>query len=257
MRVQSSLTDWQGKLRVTDVVGDSLRVLVRRPALALLAPTASVALAGWAAHELDVVGLFSLLLGSWGWFDVWTVVVQLVLALPLLALSWALLASAALESSGVTRGRRTVQVAKATVVATLLGLVLFVASFSVGAFAIFLIPLVGIAVPVCVCERVGPFSALGRAVALMDGNALRLVGAWLILELLASIGLLLIGVATFVLARMADDMFYASWLMASLLEALSIGLTASATTALSIAAYGRLRQARVELDVDRWVEVFR
>lgn len=257
--MQGTLTDWQGKLRVADVVGDTLRILVRRPVLGLLAPMGSLALFGWLAYELDVVSLLRPFVGSWGWVDVWTLAVQLTLAVPLLALSWALLSDAALESTEPVRVLRRAQLAKATVVATALGLMALVAVFSIGIFAILLLPLVGIAVPVCVCERIGPFGALRRAVSLTDGNRLRLLGAWVLLQLLGLLGLLLIGVAIYViaLASHGQSFVHVALPIALVYESLSLAMTVSVTTTLCVAAYGRLRQARIELDVEGWVEVFR
>lgn len=257
--MQSTLTDWQGKLRVADVVGDSLRILVRRPVLALLAPTASLTLSGWLAYELDIAGLLRPLIGAWGWLDVWMLAVQLTLAVPTLALFWALLSDSAFEPTGPFRVPRTAQLAKATVVATSLALTMLVATFSIGIFAMLLIPLVGTAVPACVCERLGPFGALRRAVSLTDGNRLRLLAAWVLLELLALLCSLLIGVAIFVLAHATNGeiLAYLGSPIALLFEALCLAMAASVTTTLCVASYGRLRQARVELDVERWVEVFR
>ncbi|HET6582282.1 MAG TPA: hypothetical protein VFG69_02520 [Nannocystaceae bacterium] len=257
--MQSTLTDWQGKLRVADVVGDSLRILVRRPALAVLAPAACLALAGWCAYELDAVGrLFPGLAGASG-LDVWTWAVQLVLAVPMIAFCWALLADVALLTPGSARVARSSRLARATMVATALVLVMLVLAFSVGVFAIVAMPLVGSAVPVAACERLGPFAALRRAVSLTDGNRLRLLAAWFLLELVVSLGVVAIGVAIFVLAHATDVeiLLGVGWSIALLFQALYLALAVSTTTALSIAAYGRLRQARVELDVDALVEVFR
>ena len=94
--MQGSLTDWQGKLRVTDVVGDTLRILVRRPLLALVAPAAALAIAGVAAQQLDVVwhlASFTERPGADAWSGVgaWTSAAHLVLATPVLAFVWALL----------------------------------------------------------------------------------------------------------------------------------------------------------------------
>jgi hypothetical protein len=256
MRVQSTLTDWQGKLRVSDVVGDTLRILVQRPALALLVPTGCLALCGWLGRELDVAFLVSPLVESWAWDGVRMLGVQLVLAVPMLALSWALLSAAVLEPARV---RRTARLARATVVATSIGLAMLAAAFSIGFFAILLIPVVGIAVPASACERIGPLASLRRAASLTDGNRLRLIGAWLLLQLLVLVGVLLIGMAVFVLAHATGGELPlgTGWAIALLFEALSFALATSVTTALCIAAYGRLRQARVELDVETWVEVFR
>jgi hypothetical protein len=257
--VQRTLTDWQGKLRIADVVGDSLRILVRRPVLGVLAPTAGLALAGWLAQELELAAHLLPFASPGVAMALWTLAAQLGVAIPVLALCWAWLARAELEPAGLRRSARATRIASATALGVLIGLAMALAAVVTGIAAPVLFAFVGTAVPICACERLGPAASLRRAVALVRGNRLQLLGACILLEVLVVVVLIVIGIATVVLADAMHDLipWDMAWVVALFFESLFLGMGVGVMMALGIAAYGRLRCARVELDVDAWVEVFR
>jgi hypothetical protein len=256
--VQGTLTDWQGKLRIGDIVGDSLRILLRRPVLAVLAPTGVVALAGWVTQALDLAWQLEPLAESWGEFGVWMWAAQCAITLPLIALVWTLLARSVVESAPPGTGRFA-RIATATVLATLLCLTLVIANVATYVGGPVLFAFVGTAVPICACERLGPVASLRRAWMLVSNNRLRLLGAWSLLQLLVVVAMIAIGLAFFSFMRAADGAIplEAMWAIALLVQASFFGMAVGVTMALAIAVYVRLRRARVEIDVDAWVEVFR
>ena len=249
-------TDWQGRLRIGDLVRDALRMVLRQAGAGVFVPALFVGGVVFATERLDfdLNVAYALERGRAGDYFLGR---EGVLVAPLMAPSWLALAWGEDAPAHAWR-ERAVQAARAFALLLVVAVTFMIGGWMSTLAAIVIAALLALAVPVLACEGVNVPRALRRSVALGTGTRISVVLAWLAAQAIAALALaIFVGVIAFVPEVSTEFPDRALEILGIVIVIGFAGLRWGLTMGVCVAAYKRLSHARAALDPEVWLEVFR